>query len=204
MGSTAVFGDTCHAQVAGNASSSYPTPLAINTSTSTITTGSQVTRYTAATSAGSCGCAAQKITSATSGTISQTVTLDIDLAQYTGDLKTVSETGYGISLGTYNNVTNTYEPGCSVTSAASASSRRAASVTYQALVRAELLALATSNAGSISSASLQAAMTQANALLGTSVTIPSVTGVQTPTVTTSSGTTTITPSPVPAPGPAGS
>merc|ERR1719316_622204 len=66
---------------------------------------------------------------ASTATITQSVVMAISASQYTGDLKLVAETGYGIVLGIYTaGNTNAWTTGCSVTSAAAR--RNTATITF--------------------------------------------------------------------------
>merc|ERR1712054_101707 len=69
-------------------------------------------------------------------TITQQVTLSITAAQYTGNVKTVMETAYGIALGIYTTTgTAGFKTGCSVSSSAA---RRSATVTFVATAKTAL------------------------------------------------------------------
>merc|ERR1711988_955690 len=89
-------------------------------------------------SAGASGTASGAASGAASGTtttgavsVTQVVTLSISASQYTGNMKTLMETAYGMALGIYDTANSGYFTGCSVTSSAT---RRSASVTFVAQV----------------------------------------------------------------------
>jgi hypothetical protein len=126
-------------------------------------------------------------------TITQTVVLSISAAQYTGNIKTLMETAYGIGLGIYEQTNNVWAwaTGCSVTSSAA---RRSARVTFVATVSATKSASAQSSASTLNAATLNNHVTAAKAALGSAysgITV-SVTGVETPTVAAGGSGTTAT------------
>merc|ERR1719261_363397 len=103
---------------------------------------------------------------ASTATITQSVVMAISASQYTGDLKLVAETGYGIVLGIYTaGTTNAWTTGCSVTSAAA---RRNTAMTPASLTT-----------------SMNSAKTSLNKA---SVTVPTVNSVATPTCSGCSST----------------
>merc|ERR1719498_177837 len=72
---------------------------------------------------------------ATAVSITQVAVLSITAAEYTGNIKTLMETAYGIGIGIYEQTGGTwgYATGCSVSSSAA---RRSARVTFVATVSA--------------------------------------------------------------------
>merc|ERR1719261_2466796 len=109
---------------------------------------------------------------ASTATITQSVVMAISASQYTGDLKLVAETGYGIVLGIYTaGNTNAWTTGCSVTSAAAR--RNTATITFTAT-----MPTANSAAAGMTAASLTTGMNSAKTALNkASVTVPTVSSV---------------------------
>jgi len=143
-------------------------------------------------SAGASGTASGAASGAASGTtttgavsVTQVVTLSISASQYTGNMKTLMETAYGMALGIYDTANSGYFTGCSVTSSAT---RRSASVTFVAQVSSTKSAAAQASANALTPTSLNAAVLLAKAALGSaysSLTV-SVTGVAAPQIASSS------------------
>jgi len=143
-------------------------------------------------SAGASGTASGAASGAASGTtttgavsVTQVVTLSISASQYTGNMKTLMETAYGMALGIYDTANSAYFTGCSVTSSAA---RRSASVTFVAQVSSTKSAAAQASANALTPTSLNAAVLLAKAALGSaysSLTV-SVTGVAAPQIASSS------------------
>jgi len=130
--------------------------------------------------------------------ITQVITLSVSAAQYTGNLKTVCETAYGIVLEIYDNSATppAWHTGCSVSSSAA---RRSAQVTMIAQVSAAKAATADTKATQLSqtggTTTFNNAVTSAKTALGSafsSVTV-SASGIAAPvSVPASQATTTTT------------
>merc|ERR1711988_1436157 len=125
----------------------------------------------------------------TAKTITQVLVLSVTAAQYTGNIKTVVETAYGIGLGIYDTSASppAYFTGCSVTSTAA---RRSARVTMTAEVSAAKSDAATSAATGMTTTAMATHIAAAKTALGSayaSVTV-TVTGVEAPTITNASST----------------
>merc|ERR1712159_125370 len=125
---------------------------------------------------------------ASTATITQSVVMAISASQYTGDLKLVAETGYGIVLGIYTaGNTNAWTTGCSVTSAAAR--RNTATITSTATMPTANSAAANTAAAGMTAASLTTGMNSAKTALNkASVTVPTVNSVATPTCSGCSST----------------
>jgi len=133
-------------------------------------------------------------TAKTNTTISQTVTFSgFSAGQWTSNLKTVGEHGYGATLGIYDLTLQRYEPGCSVTSSA-VDARRSGNVqvTFQSVVDSSHAASASASATSATSSTLSSNIQ--TAAQGSTVTSAPVGSIGTPTVATP-------PVPAPPPGP---
>merc|ERR1711959_322704 len=124
----------------------------------------------------------------TTATITQSVVMAISASQYTGDLKLVAETGYGIVLGIYTaGNTNAWTTGCSVSSAAAR--RNTATITFTATMPTANSAAANTAAAAMTPASLTTGMNSAKTALNkASVTVPTVNSVATPTCSGCSST----------------
>jgi hypothetical protein len=129
----------------------------------------------------------------TATTIVQVITFSFSLADYTGLRKTLCEKGYGKSIGIFDTSTNAYVAGAAVSSTAAAA-RRATAVTFTATVPQAYAANATTASQSLNATSLQNAIAAVKAADSTysSIALPNVTNVATPTITapSSGGTTT--------------
>lgn len=106
--------------------------------------------------------------------------------EWTGDLKTTYETGYGISLGLYNEGTQMWNTGTTVDSSV-ATQRRAASIQFTATVEGasdDQLAVVQAQANNMNPANLTAAVHTATATLGTSIEVAPIQDIQETVVTT--------------------
>jgi len=104
-------------------------------------------------------------------TISHSVTFSslANAAAYTGTVKTTYEVGYGLGLGIYDQSSESYAFGCSVSSTAA---RRAATVAFTGSVHHTLATSALSAASSMSASSLVSNIATANTVLGAGITVP--------------------------------
>jgi len=130
---------------------------------------------------------------------------------WTGDLQKVGEGSFGKELGIYDLIALVFFNGCNVLSTAS-SARRSVSVAFEATVSAAMKSTAESKSNSIAAntgsfgAQLQNTMSAvssnmaASGAISQTVTVPTVTGVVAPTVTSCSDGC-LPPAPAPAPAP---
>jgi len=117
-------------------------------------------------------------------TTSSDVTFDgLSATDWVGE-RTVYETGYAIGLGIYDEVANTYLEGCSVQS--TIASRRALSVVFSATYPASISTSVQSLVQTLTASTFALSISKANAALGTSVTVPSISQMTT-TSSTSNG-----------------
>jgi flagellar basal body-associated protein FliL len=101
----------------------------------------------------------------------------LDPNTYTGDVKSTFETGYGISIETYDTAAKAYKKGNKVESSATAARRAGAKVTFKASVTAAHATKAQSLAKALAAAALTSAISSAKNVLGTTVTVPSAADV---------------------------
>jgi len=108
-----------------------------------------------------------------SSTVTQQFTYSqLALTDYVGDTKLTYETGYGLSVGIFNAVSG-WMQGCTVTSSATASSRRTGvAVTFEAVVPQTQAATVSTAAQAVTATALSTNIATASTTLATSVTAP--------------------------------
>jgi hypothetical protein len=137
--------------------------------------------------------------------VQQAITIAIsDASQYTGELKTACETGYGIMLEIYDKSSNSYHTGCSVTSSVPARRSGGVAVNFQATVSMQKAAVAQSGATQLAASGGATKLTEKikeakETLSLTSVTVPTVAAIAAP-VTDVAPPPTPPPTPVPTKG----